>query len=137
MKRSSNGRATGDHVVRNAQRLLVLGWSGLLLSAVGLYPSRDNVWTNSTVNIKGMNNESTPELQTVAAMMAGGPYGPADVAGAMNKSLIMRSCRSDGVLLRADHAGTALDATWKTSFNDFKPRHVWQLKDIRRSDVLQ
>ena len=33
------------------------------------------------------------------AVLAGGPYGVADVAGALNKSLLMHSCRDDGVLL--------------------------------------
>lgn len=55
--------------------------------------------TNSTVNIPGLNNESDPEGQTALAILAGGPYGVADIAGALNRSLVMRSCRDDGVLL--------------------------------------
>lgn len=57
-------------------------------------------------------------------MLAGGPYGPSDLAGAMNASLVMRSCRADGVLLRADKPATVLDAAWSASFDDLVPRRV-------------
>lgn len=71
---ASNGRGTGDHVVRNAARGLPLGWSGMLLWSVGMWPSRDNVWTNSSVNVTGLNVETDPEGQTAMAVLAGGPY---------------------------------------------------------------
>ena len=74
MHSASNGRGTGDHVVRDASRGLPIGVSGMLLHAVGLAPSRDNVWTNSTVNITGLNPETAPALQTAMALLAGGPY---------------------------------------------------------------
>lgn len=126
MHTASNGRGTGDHVVRNADRALPLGWSGMLLWSVGMWPSRDNVWTNSTVNItETVNVETAPALQTALAVLAGGPYGPADIAGAMNKSLVMRACRSDGVMLRADTPALAIEQTWQASFDDLQPRHVW------------
>ena len=71
---ASNGRGTGDHVVRNAARGLPLGWSGMLLWSVGMWPSRDNIWTNSSVNVTGLNMETDPEGQTAMAVLAGGPY---------------------------------------------------------------
>jgi hypothetical protein len=123
--RASNGRGTGDHVVRNAARGLPLGWSGMLLWAVGMWPSRDNVWTNSSINVPGLDNETDPEGQTAMAVFAGGPYGIADIAGAMNRSLLMRSCREDGVLLRPDKPATAIEQSFAASFQDLKPRHVW------------
>lgn len=102
--------------------------------------SRDNVWTNSTVTVPGLNPETDPEGQTAMAVLAGGPYGPADIAGSMNRSLIMRSCREDGVLLRADKPATAIDASWTSSFADLKPRHVWgtysQIGSARWSYIL-
>lgn len=42
--------------------------------------------------------EQMPVLQTAMAVLSGGPYGVADIAGTMNRSLVMRSCRSDGNL---------------------------------------
>ena len=94
---ASNGRGTGDHVIRNAARGLPLGWSSMLLWSLGMWPSRDNVWTNSSVNVIGLNTETNPSVQTAMAVLSGGPYGPADIAGAMNKTLIMQSCREDGI----------------------------------------
>ena len=49
------------------------------------------------------------ETQTLMAVLAGGPYGPSDGVGAFNKSLLLRSCRSDGVLLKADKPVTMME----------------------------
>jgi hypothetical protein len=128
----TNGRATRDnhpHLPQstsldpgNAGNGQVLGISGMLHYALGIWPSRDNVWTNSTVQEHG-GPEPMPKTQTLLAVLAGGPYGPSDAAGAGNKSLIMRSCRSDGVLLRADKPITMLDAALTTdaAFNREDP----------------
>ena len=45
-------------------------------------------------------------------LLIGGPYGPSDCAGCGNRSLIMRSCREDGILLRADKPATMLDSAF-------------------------
>lgn len=66
-----------------------------------------------------------PVLQTAMAVLAGGPYGPADIAGAMNRSLVMRSCRSDGVLLRPSWPVTSVDWTYRASFDDLEPKYIW------------
>jgi len=61
-------------------------------------------------------NEPMPETQTLLALLAGGPYGVADKAGSINRSLVMRTCREDGVLLRAAKPITMLDAAWRSTF---------------------
>lgn len=43
----------------------------------------------------------------------------------MNRSLVLRSCREDGVLLRADKPATAIDTSWSKSFDTLKPIHAW------------
>lgn len=58
------------------------------------------------------------QTQTLLALMSGGPYGVADKAGSINASLAMRSCRSDGLLLRADKPATVLDSAWSRTFSD-------------------
>ena len=131
MASASNGRGTGDHVVRNAQRGLALGPSSILLNAVGLWPSRDNVWTNSTTNVSGIPTEPGPLAQSTLALLAGGPYGPADIAGAMNKSLVLRACRADGVLLRPSIPALPLQATlvghhFAATVRSPPPPHVWR-----------
>ena len=117
--RVTNGRATRDnhpHQVQspsldpgNAGNGLVLGISGMLHYALGIWPSRDNVWTNSSVTEHG-GPEPMPAQQTLLAVLAGGPYGPSDGAGSANRSLVLSSCRDDGVLLRADKPITMLDS---------------------------
>ena len=58
------------------------------------------------------------QTQTLLALMSGGPYGVADKAGSINGSLAMRSCRSDGLLLRADKPATVLDSAWIRTFGN-------------------
>lgn len=139
LTRVTNGRATRDnHPGRprderadpmNAGNGLVLGLSGMLHYAVGIWPSRDNVWTNSSVVGHG-GPEDMVQTQTLLAMLSGGPYGPSDGAGSANRTLIMRSCRDDGVLLRADKPITMLDsALLAVPFADdgvaIAPINVW------------
>lgn len=105
MRSVTNARATQDHTNRAVSDGLPLGWSSLVLHSLGLWPSRDNVWTNSSVDAsapgdKFLMKEQMPALQTAMAVLSGGPYGVADIGGTMNRSLVMQSCRSDGVLLR-------------------------------------
>lgn len=52
--------------MRNAARGLVLATSSMLLWSISLWPSRDNVWTNSSIVVPGMNPEQTPVLQTIS-----------------------------------------------------------------------
>ena len=116
LRRATNGRATRDNHPGQNRRTstgtgLVLGISGMLHYAVGIWPSRDNVWSNSSVAGHG-GPEPMPETQALMALLAGGPFGPSDAAGAGNRSLIMRSCRDDGVLLRADKPITMLDSAF-------------------------
>ena len=59
-----------------------------------------------------MVHEPMVEAQTLLAVMSGGPYGPSDGAGSFNRSLIMRSCRDDGVLLRPDKPATLMDTAF-------------------------
>lgn len=49
MLSATNGRGTEDHADRSVSNGLPLGWSSLVLFSLGLWPSRDNVWTNSSV----------------------------------------------------------------------------------------
>jgi hypothetical protein len=66
----TNGRASKDNV-GDPERGLVIGLSSMLLHAVGIWPSRDNIRTNSTEQ----NAKEGNRLNTVLALLAGGPYG--------------------------------------------------------------
>eukprot|EP00755_Sulcionema_specki_P019009 Sspe_Gene.68324::Locus_40308_Transcript_1_1_Confidence_1.000_Length_1877::g.68324::m.68324 len=116
VKAVTNGRASKDATgVPNLH--LVLGLSGMLHWAVGIWPSADNVWTSQVEG--GDTRPDAPGYQSVLAVMVGGPYGPSDAVGAMNKSLIMRSCRSDGVLLKPDKPLTALESSFVAALDNY------------------
>ena len=53
--------------------------------------------------------EPYPELQTAVALLSAGPVGPGDKIGSANKTLLMSTCRSDGLLLKPGYPATALD----------------------------
>eukprot|EP01043_Picozoa_sp_COSAG02_P034822 COSAG02_NODE_2457_length_8810_cov_4.343933_7_plen_1170_part_00 len=116
LQKLTNTRATIDSHPGNAASGVLIGLSGMLNYALGVWPSRDNVWTNNSIDqlhpIKRVYSwaERNAETQTLLAVLSGGPYGPADGAYGGNRSLILRSCRKDGVLLRADKPMTMLDS---------------------------
>ena len=134
---ATNGRATRDNHPgtnkderanpTNAGNGLVLGLSSLMHFAVGIWPSRDNVWTNGSVTSHG-GPEYMPETQTLMAVLSGGPYGPGDAVA--NRSLLMRACRADGVMLRPDKPVTIMDrALTAVGFGQTRgpitPLNVW------------
>jgi hypothetical protein len=102
----TNSRATSDNVRSTAAIIGPMGQNAVLLTALGVFASRDNVWTTaSDVNqtgclYAGLCFEPSRQPDNAVAVLAGGPYGFADKVGLADRDLVMRSCRSDGVLLR-------------------------------------
>ena len=139
----TNGRGTSDNSHNSQADLYPLGHSGLLHWAMGIWPSRDNVFTSPDEPGcadgkpgRQQYNCSAADyrLQTVAAVLCGGPYGPSDGIDFLNKELIERSCRTDGVLLKADEPLATTDAAMLLSFTD-APRavltmHVWATRSM-------
>jgi hypothetical protein len=135
LMRVTNGRGTSDNLHDSQADLYKLGPSGLLLGAMGLWNSRDNVFTSPKESgcAPNMGNCTSPDyrLQNVAAVLGGGPYGPSDGIRYLNKKLIDRSCRTDGVLLKADRPLAMTDAELLVNFDathDTKAKwsgHVW------------
>lgn len=150
----TDGRGTSDNDHTGAADLYPLGNSGLLMDAVGgIWSSRDNVFTSPhESNCPKGNCSDTPDyrLQNVAAVLAGGPYGPSDGIGHMNRALIMHSYRSGGLLLKPDVPLATLDAAFlggNFNFNfdngsgsRINPAHVWgtysQIGSLRWSYIF-
>ena len=44
--------------------------------------------------------------------LSGGPLAPGDKIGGSNTSLILSTCRADGVLLKPDRPATPIDSYW-------------------------
>ena len=117
----TNGRASAD-AIGVPSRHLVLGMSGMLHYSMGIWPSADNVWTSA---VEGNQTRAPPLYTTIIAVLVGGPYGPSDEVGLLNKSVIMQTCRDDGVLLRVDKPITMVESSFILGFKDADPPAVW------------
>ena len=77
LMRVTNGRGTSDNEHNSRADLYKLGPSGLLMGAMGLLTSRDNVFTSPKEAGCAHGNCTSPDyrLENVAAVLSGGPYG--------------------------------------------------------------
>jgi hypothetical protein len=100
----------------NARFALVLYYpdnceTAILTYALGIWPFIDCFISNKT---QGPFYKSPfPELLTVQAILSGGPVAPSDKINHLNKEILMRTCRNDGVLLKPDKPATPIDLMFK------------------------
>ena len=106
-------------------------------AALGLAPSKDVFWSNSSesyckgpLHLKDClkskyshASEPHPEVQAAVALLSAGPVGPGDKIGAANKSLLMQTCRDDGLLLKPSYPATALDLVLHERASGKRDRH--------------
>jgi hypothetical protein len=110
-----------------------MGHNSLLYQSLGIFASRDNIWTsNPNINQTGCGNyqfcyEANAHLDNAVALLSNGPYGIGDALEFVNKTVVMYSCRSDGLLLRPRHPIASLDF----SFTDknAKGSSIWAAHD--------
>lgn len=117
--RASDDYATGVKTTDPMNANLYVGTSSILAAAMGLAPSKDAFWSSSTEHYPlslpesgaGTRNKGSPprypfakehypEVQAAVAVLSCGPVGPSDAVGEANASLLARTCRSDGLLLK-------------------------------------
>ncbi|XP_070576646.1 uncharacterized protein [Ptychodera flava] len=104
----TQARASDDYQPGNDQ--WKIGLSSIMYHALGLAPFKDTHWTSqSQPGDPYHSTEPYVELQNVVSLLSTGPVGPGDKIGYMNKSLIMRTCNSDGLLLKPSKPATAID----------------------------
>jgi len=113
----TNARASGDY---HASSFLPpaytenwrVGLTSLLLDAVGLQPSKDDLWSGEVQpgSHDDPNTEPNAHLHAISATLSTGPVGFSDGIGFSDAALIMRTCRADGLLLRPDAPAAHLDA---------------------------
>jgi len=92
----------------------------MLFGAVGLAPFKDNFWSTQkqSANPWGPScQEYNPELMAVVSTLSTGPVGPADKIGLLNASLVMQTCRADGLLLKPAQPLAPLDVAFKQGFD--------------------
>ena len=106
-----------------------IGGSSILVHAIALAPFKDNFWTSHHEPGGSCGNTLEPDVerQSIVATLSTGPVTVGDGIDFFNKSLIMKSCRTDGLLLQPErpavfmdsyirdrHAGTDSGSIWST-----------------------
>jgi len=100
-----------------------IGVTSMLAWSLGLIPFKDDFWTTAQQPGNPYNaSEPNPELQTLVAALSYGPVGFSDAINYVNKTLIMKTCTTSGLLLKADQPATSIDRT----FSNRAPNgYVW------------
>jgi len=106
-------RASGDNTPGNVGNAEI-GESNLLSYALGIASFKDGFWTVSDEPGNPYNNETEPSpgLHAVVATLSMGPVYPSDKIGYTNISLLARSHRADGLILKPDRPAFALDVSY-------------------------
>jgi hypothetical protein len=93
-----------------------MGSSCMLDDAIGLACWKDCMWTSSDLEpgnpYSNSSRESAAGLQVAVSVLSAGPVGPADSVGQQNVSRILRTTRTDGLLLHPSVPATSIDATY-------------------------
>eukprot|EP00117_Sycon_ciliatum_P020448 scpid6634/ scgid0189/ len=124
----TQARASGDYHPGNTN--WNVGLTSLFYWSIGVVPFKDDFFThdgeeaNCPYGSKGC-VEPNFELVTLVASLTGGPVGPSDGVDYLNKELIMRTCRKDGLLLKPDRPALFHDAAFKLGFDGQKRIELW------------
>ena len=120
----SNARGSVDYATQGRENssmtshwpnTYAIGAAGLLFWAVDLPLSKDIIWTTAVqAGSPKQAPKSQPnfEMDTALALLSTGPVGIADGMGLTNITLVNRTCRSDGLLLKPSKTLTAIDSTF-------------------------
>jgi len=73
--------------------------TGLIYSAVGIAPSKDNFRSSSVAQINGK-REANPLIQTLVSGLSGGPVGPSDQLGKMSFPHVHHICAKNRLPFR-------------------------------------
>eukprot|EP00051_Salpingoeca_urceolata_P001515 m.41551 g.41551 ORF g.41551 m.41551 type:complete len:759 (-) comp11466_c0_seq1:282-2558(-) len=108
-------RASGDYDPKTDSNWRIQRQS-LMAHASGVLPFKDTFLSNNAAEPgyapRADGPEPTPELQTLVALLSGSTVGPGDAPGLLNATRLLRTCRSDGLLLKADRASVSLDVVF-------------------------
>jgi hypothetical protein len=112
----THARGANDYVVRAMNDSWRIGAASGLFWSVGLYTTKDTFFSsnNETTPHGGLQGyyEHHPELHALVSALSAGPVSPSDAPGAANVSLIMKTCRADGELLKPDAPAMPMDHFW-------------------------
>jgi hypothetical protein len=83
-----------------------------LARALGLWPFKD-VFLSRRDGQGPRDGDPHAEVEALLAALSAGPVGIGDRVGRSDRDLILRTCRSDGVLVKPDVPVAALDRCWR------------------------
>ena len=112
----THARGANDYCIRAMKDAWRIGAAAGLFWSVGIYTTKDTFFSSSNETAPGGSlkgyHERYPELHAAVSALSAGPVSPSDAPGAANVSLLMRTCRADGVLLKPDAPAMPLDDFW-------------------------
>lgn len=123
----TQARASGDYSPGSNQ--WSIGRTSLLYWALGIVPSKDTFFTNITQPDCPHDPhciEPNTDIQTLISILSMGPVGPGDRLTWSNTSLISRTCRTDGILLRPDRPLLPVESTYPAIFQSRKELKLWE-----------
>ncbi len=69
--------------------------------------------------------EPNPEIQTIMAVLSGGPVGPGDRLNLTDKSMVLHACTAAGKIVRPDRPLAPLDITFQDYVNHGYVATIW------------
>eukprot|EP00040_Diaphanoeca_grandis_P039050 m.258025 g.258025 ORF g.258025 m.258025 type:complete len:1139 (+) comp36016_c0_seq1:75-3491(+) len=107
-------RGMGNYFDFNTGPPSMLSW------ALGILPYKDSFFSSSDFTgpeacmscLFSNWSEPYPRVQAIVSSLSAGPIAPGDAISKENRSLIMMTARSDGVLLKPDRPATPIDSYW-------------------------
>jgi len=105
-------RCSNDYNARwpKAYKVPFTTQTNILLNAVGLWP-HDDCFRSSNAGI--VYREKYPTLKALIQILTAGLVAPSDRMDKVDRELLLKTCRDDGVLLKPDRAITANDLMFK------------------------
>ncbi|BFZ04181.1 hypothetical protein BsWGS_07220 [Bradybaena similaris] len=104
----TQARVSGDYHPGNHQ--WSIGITSILVDALNLAPFKDTFYTSERQPGDPYNGtEPNTRLQALISTLSTGPVGPGDGIGYINKTLLMRCCDSNGLILKPAKPATAID----------------------------
>jgi len=103
----------------------------MLIWSIGSVPFKDDFWSGG-ITQPGCPYESesgcfepNPRLEATISALSGGPIAPSDTIGYVDRSLVLETCRADGVLLKPSKPATTLDSTFIAGYQNAQEIMVW------------
>jgi hypothetical protein len=116
---ATHARAGDDYVPKYAYKQWRIGVTSMFLWAIGLYPDKDTFYSTTTEIVANNKQapfynftEPYPTTHAIASSLSAGPITPSDGVGGTDKTLVMRMCASDGLLLKPDRPAINIESTW-------------------------